>query len=318
MAEGPGRACPVGYRYGANALRAQPSVEADTIYVAGGLYGNPFALEALLGLVAGEPGARLVFNGDFNWFDTGSEDFRRINEAVLAHGATRGNVETELARPAQDAGCGCAYPDWVGDAEVMRSNRIHARLRETAAGHPDLLSRLGDLPMFIVARVADVRVAIVHGDAQSLAGWGFSQEVLATPDGHADACRAFESADARVIASSHTCLPVLQRFETAAGEAVLANNGAAGMPNFRGTRFGLVTRISTRPPKVTALYGVFANGVYVHAMPVCYDTVAWEKGFLEQWPAGTDAHLSYFGRICDGPLYTAAQAMRSMQALALQ
>ena len=107
MAEGPGRACPVSYRYGARALRAQPSIEAETLYVAGGLYGNPFALEALLAVVAGDPGAKLVFNGDFNWFDVDAEDFRRVNETVLAHHATRGNVETELAQPAKDAGCGC-------------------------------------------------------------------------------------------------------------------------------------------------------------------------------------------------------------------
>ena len=44
----PGRACPVGYRYGARALRAGHTMDADTLYVAGGLYGNPFALESLL------------------------------------------------------------------------------------------------------------------------------------------------------------------------------------------------------------------------------------------------------------------------------
>ena len=319
MAEGPGRACPVGYRYGTGALRAQTAaIEAETLYVAGGLYGNPFALDALLEMAVADRGAKVVFNGDFNWFDSGSEDFHRINEAVLAHCATRGNVETELAQPAKGAGCGCGYPDWVGDAEVMRSNRILERLRETAAGHPGVVARLGALPMFVIARVGQARVAIVHGDAQSLAGWGFSQEVLATPDGYAAACHAFESADVQVIASSHTCLPVLQQFETPAGEAVLANNGAAGMPNFRGTRFGLATRISTRPPDGTALYGVFANGIYVHAIPICYDTSAWERRFLEHWPAGTDAHLSYFARICEGPLYTPAQAMRSLPALALQ
>ena len=32
------------------------------------------------------------------------------------------------------AGCGCGYPDSVGDAEVARSNAILAQLRETARG----------------------------------------------------------------------------------------------------------------------------------------------------------------------------------------
>ena len=56
--------------------------------------------------------------------------FDRVQREVLAHTAMRCNVETELAdeEASQDAGCGCAYPDWVGDA-VERSNRILNRLR---------------------------------------------------------------------------------------------------------------------------------------------------------------------------------------------
>ncbi len=174
------------------------------LHVAGGLYGNPQALEALLELAATEPGARLVFNGDFNWFDVDTEDFRAINTAVLGHFATRGNVETELAQPGQDAGCGCGYPDWVGDEDVARSNRIMERLRRTAAREPALQARLGALPMYAVALVGGERVAIVHGDADSLAGWGLSQESLAEEAG-LDAARASLAASgACVIASSHT------------------------------------------------------------------------------------------------------------------
>lgn len=314
MTSGPGRACPVDYRYGAGALRAAPSVEAETLYVAGGLYGNPLALEALLEIVAREPGARLVFNGDFNWFDVDPGDFRRINETVLAHAATRGNVESELARPARGAGCGCGYPEWVGDAEVGRSNNIMERLRITAGGEAELTGRLGDLPMFAVALVGETRVGIVHGDADSLAGWGFSQETLGTPRGRADASAAFDAAEIGVIACSHTCLPVLQALPTSGGEGILANNGAAGMPNFRGTRYGLVTRISVRPPKPGgALYGLSAGdaSLHVHAIPVRYDETAWERRFLAQWPPGSDAWLSYYQRICNGPAYSAGEAVRA-------
>ncbi len=310
MAEGPGRACPVSYRYGAEALRAEPSLAADTLYVAGGLYGNPLALDALLDLVASEPGARLVFNGDFNWFDVNPEDFRRINETVLAHLATRGNVETELAQPGKDAGCGCGYPDWVGDAEVMRSNRIQERLRETAQQFPELTARLGALPMFIVARVAGVKVGIVHGDGGSLAGWAFSQEALATAEGLAAARAAFGSSGVSIMASSHTCLPVLQRIADVPREAVLINNGAAGMPNFRGALHGIATRISVHPPEGRALYGTTVQGVHVDAVSVVYDAEAWKPRFLEQWPAGSDAHMSYFNRITQGPTYTMGDAVR--------
>ena len=310
MAEGPGRVCPVGYRYGATALCAEPALESETLYVAGGLYGNPFALEALLEHVAREPGARLVFNGDFNWFNVDAHDFRHLNETVLAHSATRGNVETELAQRSQDAGCGCGYPDWVGDAEVLRSNRILERLRTTALGQSDLTARLCALPMFLVAQVGALRVGIVHGDASSLAGWGFSQETLATAAGIEAAAEAFKIARLNVIASSHTCLPVLQRLVLGARDAVLVNNGAAGMPNFSGTQFGLVTRISLHAPSARALYGTSLDGVHVHAMPVTYDTDAWSVRFLEQWPAGSDAHLSYYARICEGPNYAVRDALR--------
>ena len=40
---------------------------------------------------------RLVFNGDFHWFDADPAAFARVQQQVLEHEALRGNVETELA-----------------------------------------------------------------------------------------------------------------------------------------------------------------------------------------------------------------------------
>src|SRR6266581_5214135 len=116
--------------------------------------------------------------GDFNWFNADPTEFRGINDTVLRHVALRGNVETEIAGEGAGAGCGCGYPEWVGDGEVERSNEILERLRETARGFPDLCARLGGLPMHLVAEVGGLRVGIAHGDAESLAGWQFSQEAL--------------------------------------------------------------------------------------------------------------------------------------------
>lgn len=305
MAERPGRSCPLAYRYGAASLAGPVSLHADTLWIAGGLYGNPEALERLLGLYDAEPGRKaLVFNGDFHWFDVDPADFARVNAGVLEHRATRGNVETELAFPSPGTGCGCGYPDWVGNAEVERSNRIIERLR--AAGSPEELRRLAALPMTVVAEVGGERVAIVHGDADSLAGWGFSQETLASDAGVGAAQAAFASAGVRVIASSHTCLPVLQSI---GDERVIANNGAAGMPNFGGTRFGLATRISVRQCG-GALYGTQAAGIYIEAHPIAYDHDAWCRRFLASWPEGSDAHASYFSRILNGPRYGADMAQR--------
>jgi len=301
-ADAPGRNCPLAYRYSPEVFRRPPEVETETLYAIGGLYGNPFALAAVLDLAAQEPTApTLVFNGDFNWFDVEPGGFAALNAAVLGHVALRGNVETELANDAGGAGCGCAYPEYVGDADVARSNAILDRLRATARGFPALRARLGSLPMHAVAAVGGVRIAIVHGDAWSLAGWRFAQESLAE-----DAVeRAFDAAGVSVFASSHTCLPVTYR--SAGG--LIANNGAAGMPNFRGTRYGLLTRIATAP-RADALYAERIGPVVVETLAVRYDHERWCAHFDRLWPAGSPAAVSYRERITAGPDYEPAQAVR--------
>jgi hypothetical protein len=312
MPEGPGRGCPLAYRYGARALAGAATLAVDTLWVAGGLYGNRFALERLLELYDAEPGPKaLVFNGDFHWFDVDPQDFAAVNRAVLGQRATRGNVETELAEPHDGAGCGCGYPEWVGDAEVERSNRIMERLRRTAGALPEALAALRGLPAFEVAEVGGERVAIVHGDADSLAGWAFSQESLATPAGVAAARAAFAAANVSVFASSHTCLPVLQRFESGGAQRAraVANNGAAGMPNFAGSACGLATRVALTPGR-RALHRLRLGRLHVEAQPIDYDPQAWRRRFLEQWPAGSDAHCSYYERIVRGPRYDAPRALR--------
>ena len=311
--DAPGRSCPLHYRYAATGFRRAPDLCADTLLVAGGLYGNPFALEALLEIAAGEPDAVVVFNGDFHWFDTDAAVFRRISEAALANTAIRGNVETELAASGDEAGCGCGYPDWVGDAEVERSNRILLQLKRTAAVDPELLGRLGGLPMHLLAEVGGERVAIVHGDLESLAGWGFSQERLG--DDPAGAARQIASAGVRVAASSHTCLPVLAEFESARGTCALVNNGAAGMPNFAGTRYGIVTRISVRP-EGNALYASHVGGLHVEAHALRFDADAWLACFDSGWPADSAASVSYRRRIVAGPAYTPNLVHRRIAASA--
>jgi hypothetical protein len=223
--------------------------------------------------------------------------------------ALRGNVETELAGNDSAAGCGCGYPEWVDDIEVERSNLIIERLRTTAHAFPDLRARLGTLPMYTVAEVGDLRIAIVHGDAESLAGWGFSQEALQDESQRDKAAAWFNSSAARVFASSHTCLPVMQDFETPLGRCVLANNGAAGMPNFRATRNGIITRISCTPAADT-LYATVLDGVHIEALPVNYDNASFERAFLANWPAGSPAYDSYCRRITAGPSYDAVSAVR--------
>jgi hypothetical protein len=304
----PGRTCPLDYRYGAAALAGAPTLRTDTLWIAGGLYGNPFALRRLQEVVRAERGeATLVFNGDFHWFDVDDAVFADIEEGISGHVATRGNVETEIADPRPNAGCGCGYPEWVGDEDVARSNRIIERLRATASRAPGVADRLIALPMFRVAEVGGERVAIVHGDADSLAGWNFSQEVLASAAGRAAAGRAFDAAGVAVFASSHTCLPVLQAFD---GARAIVNNGSAGMPNLAGTTFGLATRISVTASR-NPLYRAKVGRLHVEAIAIDYDAAAWREIFLAQWPEGSDAHASYWKRIVNGPGYDIAAALRA-------
>jgi hypothetical protein len=101
----------------------------------------------------------------------------------------------------------------------------------------------------------------------------------------------------------------MQAFDTPQGRCLLANNGAAGMPNFSNLRQGLVTRISASAAS-DALYGTTVEGVRVEALPVVYDHAAFEREFVSTWPAGSPAHVSYHQRIVAGPSYRPADAVR--------
>lgn len=309
----PGRSCPLHYRYAPASLNRPPEITADTLYVIGGLYGNQPALRAIEALATAEANtATLMFNGDFNWFNTDSAGFVAINEGVLAHHALRGNVETELAGDDDAAGCGCAYPDNVSDAEVGRSNAMLTQLRATARAFPQLRAQLAALPMNRVATVGGLRVAIVHGDCASLAGWAYDESALAHTTGIATAAAHYTAARARIIASSHTCLPVAIKLDTVHGPCALFNNGAAGMPNFGGTAFGVITRIATTPAQSSAaLYGTVIDGVHIDALAVAYDHAPWQREFAANWPAGSAGHLSYHQRITSGPHYGINRAMRA-------
>ena len=311
-----GRSCPVSYGYGPAVFRRAPDFAADTLYVAGGLYGNPEALDEVERIAAREPGAALAFNGDFHWFDTDPEVFADINRRVLRHIALRGNVETELAADDAGFGCGCGYPDDVPDADVERSNQILRQLRETALTQPLQRAMLGALPMHALALVGAARVGIVHGDAQALAGWGFAHDRLDSADARAGLLDQFGRASVDLFASSHTCLPALRSFDGAGRLHAVINNGAAGMPNFHGRLHGVISRIATTPPPawlpvLHQLAWPLGEGMlHVAAVALEYDHGRWQERFLADWPPGSAAHASYGERIAQGPSFMLHQAYR--------
>lgn len=315
----PGRSCPLAYRYSPGVFARAADFEAETIYVIGGLYGNVPALEAVLELAMQEMvQPKLVFNGDFNWFNVDAMSFEGINGVVREHVALRGNVETEISAEVNvenDAGCGCAYPDYVDDADVARSNQILRRLRDTAAAFPQLTAPLADLPMHAVASVGGRRFGIVHGDAESLAGWRFAHDSLHEPENAAWLHRACRDANLAGFASSHTCLPTFRRFREGEATHFVINNGAAGMPNFSRTQYGLLSRLSVYPaPEGWSQYGALIGGVHVDAIPLHYDNTKFEQTFLQNWPPGSTAHHSYFKRLCEGPAYFAPHALGLVRA----
>lgn len=297
----PGRVCPLRYRYGPAAVARAPERSVATLYVVGGLYGNLPALDAVEAMARAEPGpVTICFNGDFNWFNVDDAGFRAINERALRHDAILGNVEAELGADSDDAGCGCAYPENVDQSTVERSNQIHAALKRTAARHPDLLAKLAALPMVARYSVGNVRVGVVHGDADSLAGWRFDVGALDDPSQHDWRADAFARAEVDVFASTHTCLPATRVFDHD-GKKVIANNGAAGMPNATNSNFGILTRISANPAPHARLYGHEVQGTHVDAIAINYDNAAWRNSFLRNWPEGSPAWTSYFSRIAGGP-----------------
>ena len=312
----PGRTCPRTYRTRPEALREQSPLTTETVYVIGGLYGNEAALAAVEALAereveAGRPRPVLLFNGDFHWFNATPDAFRRVNEAVLAHTALQGNVEAEVATPSPGAGCGCAYPDWVGADTVARSNQIMERLREVGTSASRLVDRLGELPRQRAVQVGEATIGVVHGDPESLAGWGLAVEAMPppgrTPDRLAD---WFRAAAVDAFACTHTCLPYLQAFEVDQDRRLVVNNGAAGMPNFRGDDQGLLTRIGTTPFPGEARYGTRLRGTYVDAVGVPCRPPAWLEWFEETWPPGSPARASYHDRIVNGPAHRRSNAVR--------
>jgi hypothetical protein len=304
----PGRVCPQDYHYGAGSLSRVAEIDAATLYVVGGLYGNRPALDAIE-LLAESEQATLVFNGDFHWFDRNAANFADVNHRVLRHHALRGNVETELSRAEElGAGCGCAYPPEVDQQIVDWSNGILSELKVAAQARGGQCAALAALPMTLVATVGGVRIGIVHGDCESLAGWGFSAASLGLPGTHEWLKQVRLRSQIDVFASSHTCLPVTRLFALPSGPLVVANNGAAGMANFAGTRYGIVTRIGTRSWRGRSLHRTQMGRVFIEAVPLLFDHARWYSEFLSQWPADSAARLSYWERIASGPAYTADEA----------
>lgn len=292
----PGRSCPLDYHLPTETFAGATDFACDTLYVVGGLYGNQQALAALKQRLLREPDARVVFNGDAHWFDCEPALFSCIEEQIAMHTLLRGNVETELGRSHKTGnGCGCAYPEEVAEQTVDWSNAIHQQLSNCVQQLPGMAAQLAKRPATALIDVAGQRVAISHGDEQSLAGWQCDREALRSAERQQQLAEWCASNRISVLATSHTCSPAALASEHWA----VINNGAAGMPNFNNGRYGLATRIASQP-SLAALYRAKVGALYIEAIPLNYDHHAFLADFDRQWPAGSPAALSYRARITQG------------------
>ena len=299
----PGRSCPVDYRYRPRDLATlEQTAIADPVYIVGGLYGNSLALDQIIKLKELEPGANFIFNGDFNWFNKSSEQFKRINQEVLKHHALAGNVEKELTRHNDINGCGCAYPDWVDNGTVTRSNQIIKQLKHTASSHSDILSQLQSLPLTMRINLNGTRILILHGDPESLSGWGLSYEMMKMP-AHQDQLKSwFTQTEVDVICCTHTCLTAIKSLKIDGETKIIINNGSAGMGNFKNQSYGLIIRIAESPchNHINSIWQLTYSNVFIDLVKVNFDNTVWQQTFLQQWPEGSPAHLSYYHRIQHG------------------
>lgn len=301
----PGRDCPLDYRLPSAAFSGETQLSCQSLYVVGGLYGNLQALDALEQLLLQEPGAQAVFNGDAHWFDRDQQLFLEIEERLIQHLPLRGNVETELGRSGDNgAGCGCAYPDSVAEHTVDWSNDIHRTLRTTLMGLPGLREKMASRPAYALVNVNGHRIAITHGDEQSLAGWQCSREALQNASRRRQLATWMTEQRVSVLATSHTCTPAALKM----AEGVVINNGAAGMPNFAGTHYGLVSRIANSQHPL-AIYRTQLNDLFVEAIPLVYDQTSFLLNFSRQWPSESPAAYSYWNRLIEGPSGTPHSAL---------
>ena len=168
-------------------------------------------------------------------------------------------------------------------------------------------TRLRELVTYVSALFTEMR-------GRWLAGWQFDANALDDADQLESIKAVFSTATVDGFASTHTCLPALREFIVDNDIRWVINNGAAGMPNFTSTQFGLLSRISVfAPAQGSSLYGLQAKGVYVDASPIHYDHTRWREVFRANWPVESPAYISYNNRIERGPQFQLGTLARVQQ-----
>ena len=205
----------------------------------------------------------IVFNGDFHWFDAEPDWFAAIERGVGA--------PSRAARQCRDR-----------DRAAQRRRR-RLRLRLSGDGRRGRGPALQPDPGRAARRCRGRRRRVAARRAcrcissrrsAACASASCTATPRRSPAGASRTTRSTIRQAARwlaevprasrvdVFASTHTCLAALRDFALPNGRLTVINNGAAGMPNFAGTHFGLISRIATRPSPHPPLYGTRRDGVH--------------------------------------------------------
>lgn len=296
-----GRICPLDYSIDKESFKKFRIIENSTIYIVGGLYGNLEALKEITNMAEEEyykynSKVFIVFNGDMHWFDKKAEDFQSIEEMSDGCEKLLGNVEMELFRENDiGVGCGCAYPVYVDNDIVERSNIIHKELKKVMNRLPKYKNILSHRKKNMTVQIFGQNIAITHGDEKKLGGWECSRENLNRIDRQEELNKWFKDNDIDILATTHTCSPAALKLVN----GIVINNGASGMPNFKGKIYGLITRISLYKYDA-AIYREKMKNLYVEAVAIKYDSNKFLKWFDDVWNIGSEASLSYRDRIVKG------------------
>ena len=292
-----GRNCSLEYILQKDWAKKSKKLEEEVIYIVGGLYGNRYALE-IINKMAHDENAKIVFNGDMHWFDVEKEDFLKIEELSKDSIKLLGNVEFELLNNTSSLGCGCNYPEDVSDGVVERSNIIHNMMKGNIKDD-QILNDIKERSKTLVLDIFGKKIAITHGDEKSMSGWKCSNENLKLGSRKKELDNWFKENDIDILATTHTCLPVV--YDN--GRNSVINNGAAGMANIQGETFGLFTRIAKNSHKKT-IYSEYRDGLYVELVKVDFDIEKFKLWFEKVWPDDSPASISYKNRIINGTTLT--------------
>ena len=288
------RNCSLAYILNKNWTKNIVDAKSDVLYIVGGLYGNLFALNKINELAKSE-NAQIIFNGDMHWFDVKEEDFLTIEKNSEVNSTKLlGNVEYELISKDDLLGCGCNYPEDVESGVVERSNIIHKIMKENVKDN-EILEDIKSREKTLVIRYFDKNIAITHGDEKSMSGWECSYDNLQNKKRQKELDSWFEKNNIDIMATTHTCLPVVYNN----GKNIVVNNGASGMANIINTTYGLVTRIAKTSSPLAIISEKIGN-VYIELIKIEFDINKFLEWFESVWDNDSPASISYKNRIING------------------